>query len=199
MKTIKFILVLISIFVLTLASTTAFAQFKGKMIFNDMDKVRSFDVYYSDLGYRYEFDEDGQEGVVIVKNGSQDVIILMPEQMMAMKTPAGNPMTMANDPLQAYKYYKDSAIFSEEGEEVVNGVLCKKSALFNKENPTQKMFTVWYSEEYMFPMKMINHIDGSEDSKMEMKDVEPWIPDPAKFEIPSDFQVMDMQSMMPNK
>ena len=187
------------ILIITVVSSTAFAQFKGKMVFDSIDKAHSYYVFYSDLGYRYEFVEDGQEGVVLVKNGSENVIILMPQQKMAMKSPVGNPMAMANDPLQAYKYYKDSGIFKDDGEESINGILCEKSILYNKDNPSQKMFTVWYSEEYKFPMKMINHISGSEDFVMEMKDVEAWTSDPSKFEIPSDYQVMDMQSMMPNK
>ena len=52
-----------------------------------MDKERIFTVYSADTGYRYEFDEDGQKGAVIVKNDSRQVIILMPQQKMAMKSP----------------------------------------------------------------------------------------------------------------
>jgi hypothetical protein len=189
----------ISILLIVLISSSAFGQFKGKMVFDSMDKDHSYDVYYCDLGYRYEFDEDGQQGVVIVKSGTEEVIILMPQQKMAMKTPSNNPMSMANDPLQSFEYYKESGIFEEAGEETVNGIPCKKSVLYNKDNPSQKMFTMWYSEEYKFPIKMINHIDGSEDSRMEMKDVEPWEPDPAKFEIPSGYQLMDVSGMVPNK
>lgn len=199
MKNLKNIFVAIIVLILTVLSSASFAQFKGKMVFNNMDKERSFDVYYSDLGYRYEFDEEGQKGVVLVKSGSREVVILMPQQKMAMKTPSDNPMSMVNDPLQAYNHYKDSGIFKDDGEEYVNGILCQKSILYNKDNPSQKMFTIWYSEEYKFPMKIINHIDGSEDSGMEMKDVEPWVPESGKFEIPSDYQLMDMQGMMPNK
>jgi hypothetical protein len=199
MKNVKNKTKLVLVLILFVLSASAFGQFKGKMVFNSMNKERSFDVYNSDLGYRYEFNEDGQEGAVIVKSGSREVIILMPQQKMAMKSSPDNPMSMANDPLQSFEYYKDSGIFEEAGEESINGILCEKSILYNKENPSQKMFTMWYSEEYKFPMKMINHIDGSEDSKMEMKDVESWKPDPAKFEIPSDYQIMDVPGMMPNK
>ncbi|HSL88844.1 MAG TPA: hypothetical protein VK870_06065 [Ignavibacteriaceae bacterium] len=195
----KSITLLIVILISLLASISSFGQFKGKMTFDTMDKERSFDVYYSDLGYRYEFNEDGQEGAVIVKSGSKEIIILMPQQKMAMKSSPGNPMSMANDPLQSFEYYKDSGIFKESGEEAVNGIPCKKSILYNKDNPSQKMFTMWFSEEYKFPMKMINHIDGSEESGMEMKDVKPWKPDPSMFEIPSGFNVMDTPGMMPKK
>ena len=46
---------------------------------------------------------------------------------------------------------------------------------------------------------MVNHIGGTKDLVMEMKNVEPWNPDPEKFEIPSDYQLMDMHGMMPDK
>ena len=185
--------------ILFLLSTSVLGQFKGTMTFNTMNKERSFEVYSSDLGYRYEFDEDGQKGAVIVKSGSQEVVILMPQQKMAMKSSSDDPMSMSNDPLKSFEHYKESGILKEVGEETISGVPCKKSILYNKENPSQKMFTMWYSEQYKFPMKMINHIDGSENSGMEMKDVKPWKPNPEKFEIPSDYQVMDVPKTMPNK
>jgi len=71
-------IVLISLSVLL--SIPLLAQFKGKMVFTTMNKERHFDVYSSDAGYRYDFDEDGRNGSVIVKSGSQEVIILMPQQ-----------------------------------------------------------------------------------------------------------------------
>jgi hypothetical protein len=187
---------LLAVFAIALITTTSvYGQFKGKMTFNTMDKVRTFNVYSSNEGYRYEFDEDGQKGAVIVKSGSGEVIILMPQQKMAMKSSSDNPMSMANDPLQSFKYYKDSGILKEAGEETINGIPCTKSILYNKDNPSQKMFTMWYSDEYKFPMKMVNHIDGNEDSGMEMKDVEPWKSDPSKFEVPSGYNVMDVPTM----
>lgn len=198
MKIPKSIFLSISLLILFLSSSSIFGQFKGKMTFNTMDKMRSFNVYSSKDGYRYEFDEDGQKGAVIVKHGSGEVIILMPQQKMAMKSSPSNPMSMANDPLQSFKYYKDSGILKEAGEETINGIPCTKSVLYNKDNPSQKMFTMWYSDEYKFPMKMINHIDGNKDSGMEMKDVKPWKSDPSKFEVPSGYNIMDVPSM-PNK
>ncbi len=55
------------------------------------------------------------------------------------------------------------------------------------------MYTVWLSDKYKFPVKLINHIDGSSgDSVMELKDIEAWIPEAQSFEIPSGYQVMDM-------
>ncbi|HKL66795.1 MAG TPA: DUF4412 domain-containing protein, partial [Bacteroidales bacterium] len=67
---------------------------------------------------------------------------------------------------------------------------------YNKETPTQKMYTAWTSVKYNFPVKLINHIDGSE-STMELKDMEPWTPGSKSFEIPEGYQVMDMPKMKP--
>ena len=176
-----------------------FSQFKGTMVFKTMDKERHFDVYFCDAGYRYDFDEDGQKGSFIAKNGSAEVIMLMPQQKMAMKSPAGSAMSMSSDPLKLMENYQGNATIKEEGTETINGIKCTKSVLMNKENPTQKMFTIWFSDKYKFPIKMVNHIDGSEGSGMEMQDVEPWTPDEKFFEIPDGYQVMGMPGSMPGR
>ncbi|MEA3461473.1 MAG: hypothetical protein U9R49_06305, partial [Bacteroidota bacterium] len=68
------------------------AQFKAKMFFTGMGKEHVFTIYSSDASYRYEFNEDGQAGVIIAKTGSSEIVILMPAQKMAMKASAENPM-----------------------------------------------------------------------------------------------------------
>ncbi len=169
------------------------AQFTAKMFFTVMGKDRVFTVYASEANYRYEFDEDGQAGVIIAKSGSPELVILMPQQKLAMKSSGEDPMSMGNDPVKAFEYYQKSGLMKNEGEEMVNGLKCTRSTLWNKENPTQKMYTVWRSDEYKFPVKLINHMDGStEGSLMELKDVESWTPDAQSFEIPAGYQVMDM-------
>ncbi len=182
-------------------SISLFGQFKAKMVFNSMGKERAFTVYSSDAGYRYEFNEDGQEGAVIVTKGSQQVIILMPQQKMAMKSPAESPMSMGNDPLKAYEHYQKDGTLKEIGKETINGIECTKSELWNITGDefgkvTQKMFTIWNSDKYQFPIKMVNHIDGAEVSGMELKDIEPWTPDAHSFTIPEGYQIMEMGDMM---
>lgn len=172
------------------------AQFSAKMFFSAMGQEHVFTVYSSDANYRYEFNENGQAGIIISKADSPEIIILMPQQKMAMKGSAEDPMSLGNDPVKAYEYYLKSGLMKEEGEEMVNGVKCTRSTLWNKENPTQKMYTVWLSDQYKFPVKLINHIDGSNGgSVMELKDIKPWTPDAQSFEIPSGYQVMDMPGM----
>lgn len=174
---------------------TASAQFKGKMHFTAMGQERIFTVYSSAAAYRYEFSENGMEAVIIAKTGVPEVIILIPQQKMAMKGPATDPMSMGNDPVASYKYSRDEGIMKMEGEESVNGIICARSGLYNKNNPGQKMYTVWTSEKYNFPVKLINHINGSGDAVMELKDIQPWTPDEKSFEIPAGYKVMDMPKM----
>lgn len=183
--------------VIFLVAVPTNAQFTAKMHFTSMGQERVFTVYSAGAGYRYEFNENNMDGVIIVKSGSPEIIILMPQQKMAMKGSATDPMSMGNDPVATYKYYQDEGIMKVEGEEIINGINCTRSGLWNRDNPDQKMYTVWTSEEYSFPLKLINHISGSDDSTMELKEIEPWTPDSKTFEIPSGYQVMDIPKMTP--
>lgn len=175
------------------------AQFKAKMHFTGMGQDHVFTVYSSDAGYRYEFNEHGQAGVIIVKQGSEDVIILMPQQKMAMRSSAGDKMSMGNDPVASYKYFLDQGILKVEGEETINGIKCTRSGLWNKENADQKMYTVWTSADYSMPVKIINHIDVSGEAAMELREIEPWTPNPGYLEVPDGYQVMDMPVGMPQR
>jgi hypothetical protein len=190
------------LFALSLLVLPLSAQFKAKMVFNSMGKDHTFIIYSSDEGYRYEFNENGQEGIIIVKKDIPDVIILMPQQKMAMKGSADSPMSMVNDPVSVYEYYKKEGTVKELGSETINGIKCTKSELWNISGDeygqvTQKMFTIWTSDKFNFPVKMINHIDGSNGSEMELQDIEPWTPNAQSFEIPAGYQVMDMPKMTP--
>ncbi len=180
----------IFLFIFSLLILPLSAQFKAKMVFNTMDKQRDFIVYSADDGYRYEFNEDGQEGIILVEKGSQQLIILMPQQKMAMKSAARSPMSMASDPLQSYEYHKATGILKEVGKETLNDIECTKFELWNKENSSQKMYTVWLSDKYEFPIKMVNHIDGVEGTGMELKNIEPWTPNADSFSIPESYQVI---------
>ena len=162
------------------------------MTFNSIGQVRTFKVFYSKLGYRYEFNENGQEGIILVKNGVPEIVILMPQQRIAMKGLADNPMSIGNDPLASYRHYCGEGILKEEAKETVNEIPCTRSTLWNKDNPGQKMYTIWLSDKYNFPIKLVNHIDGTKDSYMELKDIEPWTPEAKSFEIPPGYLVMDM-------
>lgn len=213
MKSTKQIKRLLFFILAVLIYLSGYGQFKADMHINSGGEERVFKVFSDNENYRYEFDEDGQQGVVISKQGSAEIIILMPQQKLAMKSASGSPMAMGNDPVKVYEYYlNDQTVVKtgkettglvgdtnkvvQVGKEMVNGIECTKTELWNKdENANQKMFTIWYSEKYNFPIKIINHIDVSGTAEMELKNVEPWVPESDSFAIPEDFQVMDAPSM----
>ena len=58
---------------------------------------------YSDLNhYRYEFDENGMKGVVIVLPDENKTFILMPEKKIAHKTKCDALISRMNDPVQSF-------------------------------------------------------------------------------------------------
>jgi len=70
---------LIILVITSLTAISISAQFTAKMHFTSMGQNHVFTVYSADAGYRYEFNEHGQAGVIIVKQGANEVIILMPQ------------------------------------------------------------------------------------------------------------------------
>jgi len=199
MKTTYFKLLIV---LLLFININGYSQFKATMLFTANNQQREMEIYSHEGNYRYEFNANGQDGIVISKQGSNQVFILMPQQKMAMKSPSGSEMAMNSDPLKSLEYYQKNGNLKEVGKETINGIKCVKSELWNKTGNehgqvNQKVFTVWYSEKYQFPIKIINHINGSEDSGMELKDVEPWASDASSFSIPSNYQIMEMDGVMP--
>ncbi len=171
-------------------------QFQATMHFIMSGDEKEFKVFSDENRYRYEFNEDGQEGIIIVLNDSEEVIILMPQQKMAIKTKASSQMSMASDPLKLYEYQvKEGGKEKAIGTETVNGCKCTKNELYGANG--QLLYTMWYSIDYQFPIKIVSHIDVSGTTSMEMKDIKDWTPDDAMFIIPEGYRIMDQESMMP--
>jgi len=195
---------IILLFAISLFVHPLIAQYTATMVYTAGDQQREMKVYSNNEDYRYEFNADGRTGVVISSYKSKHIIILMPEQKMAMKSAAGSPMAMATDPIKAQEYLQsgDNVIVKEKGEETINGIKCKKTEIWEKSSNQsgsgeQKLLTVWQSGKYDLPIKTISHVKGSENSGMEIKDIQDWTPDNTFFEIPEGYQVMDMGGMMP--
>lgn len=184
--------------VLLLLSTSVYGQFTAKMYYTMSGKSGEFKIYSDGSNYRYEFNEDEQEGVVIVPKDAKQIFILMPQQKMAIKTNTTSQMSMGRDPLKQYEYWLNEGATEEiVGNEKINGIECIKKELRNVKKDeygevNQHLFTLWYSEEYKFPIKMENYIDGSGSSGMEVKDIEPWTPTPESFKVPSGYTAMEM-------
>ena len=182
--------------VLLLSGSSIYWQFTAEMNFTTSGKERIFQIFSDGSNYRYEFNEDGQEGIVFVPEGADHIFVLMPQQKMAIKSSASSQMSMSTDPVKQYEYWlNDGATEKVVGEEKVNGIDCTKKELRNIQKDeygevNQHLFTVWYSKEYNFPVKMENHIDGSSSSGMELKNIKPWTPNSDSFIIPEGYNIM---------
>ena len=190
---------LLSMFIiLLLASISVYGQFTAKMHYTMSGKSGEFQIFSDGSNYRYEFNEDGEEGVVIVPNDAKQIIILMPQQKMAIKTNSTSQMSMGRDPLKQYEYWLNEGATEEiVGNEKINGIECIKKELRNVKKDeygevNQHLFTMWYSEEYKFPVKMENYIDGSASSGMEVTDIEAWTPNADSFKVPDGYAMMEM-------
>lgn len=181
------------------------AQFSGNMVYTMSGKTVNFKIFSDVNRYRYEFNENGQEVAVISLNETGDFYMLMPQQKMAIKAKANSQMSMSTDPLKQYEHFAgEGATEVIFGEESIDGHPCVKKELRNIQKnefgeSNQHLFTVWVSEEFNFPLKMVNHIDGTGSSGMEVKDIKAWTPDEASFNIPAGFTIMDQAMMMPER
>ena len=186
-----------TICLLAVTSMSLPAQFSATMIYTLSGMQRSFKVFGDENRYRYEFTEDGQEGVVIVLNQTGEFFLLMPQQKMAIRSGSITQMSMSTDPLKQYEYFiNEGATEKVTGKEKVNGYDCIKKELRNIVRDeygevNQLLFTLWYSEELKFPVKMLSHIDGTGSSGMELKDIKTWAPKEDSFNIPEGYTVID--------
>ena len=149
-------------------------------------KEQSYDVYSELKQYRYEFVEDNMKGIVIVNPDANKTFILFPENKLVHKTTCDGMMSRMNDPVQSYMWNKKYGEEKSAGDEEVSGHKSKIKDLYQGDS---KVFTVWYSEELNFPLKILSHL--AENTYMELKDIESWKPETSYFVIPEDYTAVD--------
>ncbi len=171
-------------FLLLFTTTGVFSQFKADMELSMHDGKTTYTVYSDNDQYRYEFTQDGQFIILLIKPELRKTLILLPEQKFYMSASAGNKMNMGNDPLKDYDAIKSSSTEKVVGKETVEGYICEKRELYKN---NKKMMTVWYSEKLRFPVKMVDH---TEESSMSLKNIQSWTVNPDFFEVPGDYVSM---------
>lgn len=193
-KRMKKLVLLVAAIILTISLS---AQFSATMTFTAAGMKRNFTVFSDNNRYRYEFDEGGQEGVMIILNETEEFFLLMPQQKIAITEKTSSEMSMGMDPLKQYEYFENEDVTEKViGKETVNGYECIKKELHNIQKDEygvtdQLMFTIWYSEELQFPVRILNHIDGTGSSGMEIRNIQPWTPDESSFRIPEGYNTLD--------
>jgi hypothetical protein len=141
--------------------------------------------------YRYDFEEDGMKGIVIVDPVKGKTAILMPDKKFVHYTELTSGLSMANDPFQSFLNMRKRFTEKIIGPEKIYGYESEKSELYAGD---QKLFTAWYSGKLNFLLKMINNSEP--DTYMELSDIKPQKIDPAVFKVPEDYTVVD-QRMRP--
>lgn len=175
-------------------SNICHAQFSARMINVVQGNQREYKVY-SDLDrYRYEFEESGMKGVVIVHPGENKTYVLMPDQQNVHITTCDGRMSRMNDPWQSYLWFKNYGTEKELGNEKIEGYQCKKMALYQNDS---KVFTASFSEKLKFPVTLQSEIE--ENTYMRLDNIKPWKSDPSFFEIPEGYIEVDerMRPLIP--
>jgi hypothetical protein len=169
-----------------LIALPAVCQFQAEMISAEAGVERHYKVYSDATRYRYEFEEAGMNGVVIVFPGENKTYILLPEGKMVHQTTCDAIISKMNDPVQSYQWLKGNGTEKHVGSEMLQGMSCRKSEIYMQE---QKIFTVWYSDKLNFPLKIINNT--AENTSVQLTKITDWTVDPAFFTVPSDYTEVD--------
>lgn len=172
----------------------AYPQFSAEMINVVQGNQREYKVYSDLERYRYEFDESGMKGVVIVHPEENKTYVLIPDQKYVHITTCDGMMSRMNDPWQSYLWFKSYGIEKSEGSEEINGFTCRKLALFQNDS---KVFSASFSEKLNFPLAIQSEIE--ENTYMRLEQVRPWKADPSFFVVPDDYVEVDtrMRPMIP--
>ena len=162
------------------------AQFQARLLNSFSGTERYYDVYSDLTQYRYEFEEDGMKGIVMVNPGINRTAILIPEKKYVHITTCDGMMSRMNDPVQSYEAYKQYGPEKVTGNETLQGYDCVTKDIYQGDT---KVFTAWYAEKLKFPVKIVAHY--SENMYMELQDIKKWDADPAYFVIPDGYTEVD--------
>ncbi len=162
------------------------AQFTASMHNTVQGNERVYTVYADQNQYRYEFEESGEKGIVIVKPEENKTFILMPSRKYVHITPCDGMMSRMNDPWQSYLWFRQYGKEKEEGNETVDGYKCLVRSVYQNDS---KVFTCYFSEKLNFPVQIKSDIEDN--THMELNDVKSWKPDPSLFEVPKDYIEVD--------
>ena len=178
-----------SIFALSvclLFSGNMFSQFTAEMVNVVQGNERNYKVYSDLENYRYEFEESGDRGVVIVHPTENKTFILMPDKKFVHITSTDGMMSRMNDPWQAYLWFKTAGEEKNEGTTKIMGYDCTTQAVYQSGS---KVFTCNFSEKLNFPLTIKSDID--ENTYMALSNIKKWKPDESMFEVPGDYLEVD--------
>ncbi|MDT8400750.1 MAG: hypothetical protein RQ743_03565 [Bacteroidales bacterium] len=181
-----FAIFLSTIFSLSAALSYSQSPFSAEMLNVQSGSEKLYKLHSDGLKYRYDFNEDGQKGIVIVDPGAGKTAILLPEEKFVHYTDIHSSTSLMNDPYQAFLYSKSRYEEKQAGKEKVSGYDCAKSELYASD---QLIFTAWYSEDLGFLVKLVNEM--ADNTYMELRDINKEDISDKVFAVPDDYVEVD--------
>lgn len=164
------------------------AQFTAVLTKTDRGNKKVYEVKSDGTKYRYDFEEDGKQGVVIVNQETNQTAILFPEKKFIRYIETTSPFSGLMDPNQAFKQLGKTYTEKNAGSEKINGLDAEKIEIYADDS---KIITGWYSNDLKFLLKMIHHT--RENTFVELTNIEHKKVDPNVFSIPADYVEVDDQ------
>ena len=153
-------------------------------------------MYLKGSKMRAESEVMGQTFVMI--HGEDALYILDDSTKTAMKMPLGENVEGEQDTFTMDDFTNDvdETDMTYVGKEMLNGVSCHVGESTKLEEGYH--VKMWLHEEYGFPMKMESYNkDGSEAFVMEVTDFKVGDLSDALFEVPEDYEIVDMGNLIP--
>ncbi len=173
----------VSLFILPLC-----AQFTAELTDVQQGNKKTYIVKSDGEKYRYDFEEDGIKGVVIVDPVANRTAILYPDNKYVRYTETTSSFSGMMDPNQGFKRMQNRFTEKNTGTEKILGVEAEKLELYAGD---EKVITAWYSKELDFLVKMT--YQGRENTFVELSNIEQKEVDVSLFTIPEDYTEVDDQ------
>ena len=185
MKIVTPIIVSVFLFLIP-ASSQGQVSFKATMLNVKRGTETVYQLQSMGEKYRYDFEEGGMKGTVIVDQEKDKTAILMPDEKFVHYTEIHSSTSLMNDPYQAFIYSKSRYDEKKVGKEKIAGYDCNKSELYASD---QLVYTAWYSEELGFLVKLVNEM--ADNTYMELSDINKVKASADAFSVPEDYTEVD--------
>ncbi|MCF8223612.1 MAG: hypothetical protein K9J25_10730 [Bacteroidales bacterium] len=174
------------LFLIVPLSTYCQSPFSAEMINVQRGTERLYKLQSDGLKYRYDFNENGMKGTVIVDPEAGKTAILMPDEKYVHYTDINSSTSLMNDPYQAFLYSKSRYDEKDLGREKTAGFNCIKTELYASD---QLVYTAWYSPELDFIVKLVNEM--ANDTYMELRNIKKSEINKDVFLVPADYTEVD--------
>lgn len=156
-------------------------------------------IYFGDKKLRFDMNMGGRQQYMIHDMNTQTSYMVMPQQKMYMEFNSAmgrgrGPGARMNDikPVDPSNPCATDTNYTckKDGTETVNGRSCDKWVFTSKSNPSD-VRTVWVDQKLHFPIKT----QSSDGDTWELTNIQEGTQPASLFEVPSDYQKMDMGGM----